>query len=259
VEYGEKGIGNIHSKGSSDSVKRLIFIVLLITTSVFAGIDAKSGKVVNVATPTDPCDAANKQYVDDTSAAEGHNMLSVAHGDTTTDTVTRGSLFYGNSDPNWDELVLGSSGYILRSDGTDVVWSPTTNITALGTIASGVWNATAIDISSYTNLVAGTNITLSGDTLNVDDAFLVNDASDSTTGTLTMAGLIVDTAKTPSSATDTGTQGHIAWDSIYLYVCTETDTWKRVALSSWGVTGDVLLETGDSLLLETGDALLLES
>ncbi len=31
-----------------------------------------------------------------------------------------------------------------------------------------------IDISDDTNLVAGTNLTLSGDTLNVDDAFLLN-------------------------------------------------------------------------------------
>lgn len=240
------------------STKIRIIAIILTLVSVGYGIDMHGERVKNVATPTDPCDAATMQYVLDTSAAEGHNMLSTAHGDTTTDAVTRGSLIYGNSDPNWDELVLGASGYIIRSDGTDIAWSPTTNITALGTIATGVWNATAIDISSYTNLVAGTNITLSGDTLNVDDAFLVNDASDSTTGTLTMAGLIVDTAKTPSNSADTGTQGHIAWDSTYVYVCTATDTWKRAALASWGVTGDVLLETGDSLLLETGDALLLE-
>lgn len=45
-----------------------------------------------------------------------------------------------------------------------------------------------IDISDDTNLVAGTNITLAGDTLNVDDAFLKNDGSDSTTGTITAAG-----------------------------------------------------------------------
>ena len=38
---------------------------------------------------------------------------------------------------------------------------------------------------------------------------------------------------TPSSASDTGTQGQIAWDANYLYVCTATDTWKRVALSTW--------------------------
>lgn len=39
--------------------------------------------------------------------------------------------------------------------------------------------------------------------------------------------------KTPSSASDTGTTGTIAWDSSYLYVCTATDTWKRVAIATW--------------------------
>lgn len=44
-----------------------------------------------------------------------------------------------------------------------------------------------VDISSDTNLVAGTNITLAGDTLNVDDAFLKNDQVDEGVG-LTLTG-----------------------------------------------------------------------
>ena len=127
-------------------MKKLV-LILLISTQVFAGLDAKSGKVINVATPTASTDAATKQYVDDTSAAAGHNLLSVAHGDTTTDTVTRGSLIYGNSTPAWDELVLGASGTILRSDGTDASWAATTNITTLGTIVTGTWQATDVGVA----------------------------------------------------------------------------------------------------------------
>ena len=37
----------------------------------------------------------------------------------------------------------------------------------------------------------------------------------------------------PSSSSDTGTAGQIAWDSSYIYVCVATDVWKRTALSSW--------------------------
>jgi len=40
-------------------------------------------------------------------------------------------------------------------------------------------------------------------------------------------------AKTPASATDTGTAGEICWDTSYIYVCTATNTWKRSALSTW--------------------------
>lgn len=41
------------------------------------------------------------------------------------------------------------------------------------------------------------------------------------------------TNRTPSSATDTGIKGQVAWDSSYIYVCVSDDAWKRTALSSW--------------------------
>ena len=37
----------------------------------------------------------------------------------------------------------------------------------------------------------------------------------------------------PSSASDTGAIGEIAWDTNYIYVCTATNTWKRTGLSTW--------------------------
>lgn len=55
------------------------------------------------------------------------------------------------------------------------------------------------------------------------------------TGKLDVASNIIRlrTAKTPSSATDTGAQGDICWDASYVYVCTATNTWKRVAIATW--------------------------
>lgn len=43
----------------------------------------------------------------------------------------------------------------------------------------------------------------------------------------------VRTARTPASATDTGSQGEHAWDANYIYICTATNTWKRVAITTW--------------------------
>lgn len=40
-------------------------------------------------------------------------------------------------------------------------------------------------------------------------------------------------SSTPSSASDLGSQGEIRWDSNYLYVCIATDTWRRIAHSTW--------------------------
>jgi hypothetical protein len=61
-------------------------------------------------------------------AAGGTNALldGSAHTDTVAQTVSRGSLIYGNATPKWDELVVGSAGAFLRNDGTDAMWSTLT-------------------------------------------------------------------------------------------------------------------------------------
>jgi hypothetical protein len=43
----------------------------------------------------------------------------------------------------------------------------------------------------------------------------------------------VRTARTPASAGATGAVGEICWDADYIYVCTATNTWKRVAIATW--------------------------
>ena len=115
-----------------------------------------------------------------------------------------------------------TSGHIYKIDGTSVLSNNTlgsgvtsSSLTSVGTISTGTWQATdvavahggtgassasdarsnlgityanigTVDISDNTNLSAGTNITLSGDTLNVDDAFVKNDADDEMAGALTV-------------------------------------------------------------------------
>ena len=64
---------------------------------------------------------------------------------------------------------------------------------------------------------------------------LVGTSSDSGGALLQVNGnrIRVATAKTPASASDTGTAGEICWDASYIYVCTATNTWKRTAISTW--------------------------
>jgi hypothetical protein len=45
--------------------------------------------------------------------------------------------------------------------------------------------------------------------------------------------LIVSVSSPPASATATGTTGSIAWDTNFFYVAVATNTWRRVALSTW--------------------------
>ena len=96
-----------------------------------------------------------------------------------------------------DELLYSDGGTIKRV-GLDTLADKLagTNITA----SAGVLSGTADTNTTYTG---GTNLTLAGTTFNVDDAFLVNNASDATSGTITMAHLIVGDGGNIGSASDT--------------------------------------------------------
>lgn len=37
----------------------------------------------------------------------------------------------------------------------------------------------------------------------------------------------------PATAASSGSEGQIAWDADYIYICTATNTWKRVAIDTW--------------------------
>lgn len=38
---------------------------------------------------------------------------------------------------------------------------------------------------------------------------------------------------TPASATAAGNKGEVCWDANYIYVCIDTNTWRRSALGTW--------------------------
>lgn len=100
--------------------------------------------------------------------AGAHTLLNAAtHTDTALDTVTRGSLIYGNSTPAWDELVIGAANRVLGTGaGTDVAWVQADHGLAL----SGL---TDDDHTQYA-LLAGraTGQTLIGGTASGDDLTL---------------------------------------------------------------------------------------
>lgn len=54
-----------------------------------------------------------------------------------------------------------------------------------------------------------------------------------TTNTAAITALQAKFTTAPGSASATGTAGQIATDTGYVYVCTATNTWKRVAVSTW--------------------------
>jgi len=95
--------------------------------------------------------------------------------------------------PNTITIDLSSTATALAADPTDCsAGSYTIGINASGT-AQGCTDATT-EINSVVNGLGGTNLTCASENCDVDDAFLVNNANDSTSGTLTATGFIIGSA-----------------------------------------------------------------
>ena len=157
--------------------------------------------------PIDDESVDSDAYVDGSidTAHIADNQVTVAK----LEDIARGSIIIGNASAASAELTKGSANTLLGSDGTDVAYvNVTSAMITDGTIVNADLNASAAIAVSKTALTAGTNISLSTNTLNVDDAFLVNDGNDTTTGTITAAGLTTAgyiTLSDDTPADDTGT------------------------------------------------------
>ena len=121
-------------------------------------------------------------------------------------------------------------------NAVDYVTAGTANqlIISLG----GVVQEPNVDYTVSTNSITFTTAPTSGLSF---FGILAGDALDNLVpadGSVTTAklgsGLAINLASsTPASASATGTAGQVTWDSSYIYVCTATNTWKRVAIATW--------------------------
>jgi hypothetical protein len=61
--------------------------------------------------------------------------------------------------------------------------------------------------------------------------------------------LVIPSPTVPTSPTDTGTAGQIAWDINYIYVCTSTNNWIRCPKdSSWVVVAEDVVYAGEDVV-----------
>lgn len=71
----------------------------------------------------------------------------------------------------------------------------------------------------------------------VGDGILMSNYGDFSPGNLTLDQLTLVLGfhdyDIPTSSSSTGTKGMIKWNSTHLFVCTATNTWRRVALSTF--------------------------
>jgi len=84
------------------------------------------------------------------------------------------------------------------------------------------------DTQTLTNkTLTAPTITGSGAIAGVFTGDLTGNVDGNISGEITLEGTA------PASASATGTAGEVRYDADYIYVCTATDTWKRVAISTW--------------------------
>lgn len=170
-----------------------------------------------------------------------------------TSNATKGTIFLGNA---------GTTGYDEVNDrfGVGTV-SPTGKLQVNGSVSNwyidtggnvNVWTRAggnyfnATDAAGYFNFITGGNTASDGAAtlrLLADRSVIIPNGSLGFGATPTISdGVGVDvngkilrlrTSKTPASASATGNQGEICWDSSNIYVCTATNTWKKVAIATF--------------------------
>ena len=198
--------------------------VIFLTEQADAEADvAGKGQIwVNTATPnelwfTDDAGTDTQLGV----AGGAHAILDGStHNDSVADAVTRGSIIIGNATPKWDELVVGTNGQVLTTDGTDISWGAagTGDVSKVGTPANdqvGVWTGDGTIEGDGDLTFAGQTLTVG--TVDTDEGILVLNAdadaggkiqlhvegdSDATIATFDIAPVDDDLHIGPSTDTD---------------------------------------------------------
>ena len=112
---------------------------------------------------------------------------------------------------------------LYQSDGVD--WD------YIGPTPDDYFSDSVLEMSDDGDPTKKAKFQLSGITAGQTRTMTVPDAS----GTLLMANTAITPAwvTAPASTAASGTAGQAAYDTDYLYVCTATNTWKRLTLADW--------------------------
>jgi hypothetical protein len=177
----------------------------------------------------------------------GTGAVQLPVGTTAQRPVGHNGLLRFNSDTPAIEYYEGSSWVPVTNTVTDQQISPdgvsntfTLNqqATAVGVIVSinGTLQNPSTAYSVTGNQITFTEVPLTSDIIDVrflGAAVTINNTLSEdllVTGNVTVTGLFQAPLSTKTS-TSPGTTGQITWDANYIYVCTATNTWKRVALT----------------------------
>lgn len=119
-----------------------------------------------------------------------------------------GRVYFQQNNGAINTLQIESTGHATYSKRWNVSDTTSASSSTAGALTIG-------------NGTAATNVAIGGGNVNAG-------------GALTVGGTVIHTlSATPASASAAGTVGTISWDTSYIYICTATNTWKRVAIATW--------------------------
>jgi len=130
---------------------------------------------------------------------------------------------------------------LTLSKATGTGLAVTANATIGGTLTMGIGDGvvtnqiTAPSLANIAFYMGGVQIgafVAPSGTLALGSGLNVTSGSTTLQDTLVQGGLYT-TPDTPASASASGAAGQISVDANYIYVCTATNTWKRVAIATW--------------------------
>jgi hypothetical protein len=147
----------------------------------------------------------------------------------------------GASDINLLANAGTNAGVILTKAGTQnvsnkTILSSTGDFTTLecDSFTAGTSNAftvTSVGKVNTSNYIAATQFRIGSNEI-VDSSRNASFADLTTTGTSVLPNIRI-TIGSEINPTDSGTAGDLHFSSTYIYVCVATNTWKRVAISTW--------------------------
>jgi len=166
----------------------------------------------------------------------------------------------GSSHANFDTLALGEDlssspdkgTFEINAENDELLFKVASSTSALVMAATGAMDGQVVVGGAHLDAkfnVSGSDIDklISAKSDTVSPAFYVSGSGDlfisgnigiatpEPSAPLDISGdaIRIRTASTPANASALGAAGEIRWDANYIYICVATDTWKRVAISTW--------------------------
>lgn len=169
------------------------------------------------------------------SYSENQTTLSVVGISSFQQVVLNGSVSTGTT--------TGTSGQYLKSVGTGVTWASFPTLRTGNVFTAGVAQTSftvSYNIGFVDVYINGVRLTDSEFTGTSGTSIVLNE---SCFGGETVDILAYNTASTgiapnmisapPLTSSSSGSPGQTAYDSLYFYICTLPNSWKRITLESW--------------------------